>query len=53
VDKTRTLSVDKSRTDAVVPAVTGRFVRVTFAGLPAGKLAALTEIEIVGRAAAQ
>jgi beta-galactosidase len=53
VDQTRTLSVDKSRTDAVVPAVTGRFVRVTFAGLPAGKLAALTEIEIVGRAAAQ
>ena len=53
VDQTRTLSVDKSRTDAVVPAVTGRFVRVTFTGLPAGKPAALTEIEIVGRAAAQ
>jgi hypothetical protein len=53
VDQTRTLTVDKSRTDAVVPAVTGRFVRVTFTGLPAGKPAALTEMEIVGRVTTQ
>ena len=53
VDQTRNLSTDKSRTDAVVPAVTGRFVRVTFTGLPAGKPAALAEMEIVGRVAAQ
>jgi hypothetical protein len=53
VDQTRTLAVDKSRTDAVVPAVAGRFVRVTFTGLPAGKPAALTEMEIVGRVTTQ
>jgi hypothetical protein len=53
VDQSRTLTVDKSRTDAVVPAVTGRFVRVTFTGLPAGKPAALTEMEIVGRVTTQ
>jgi hypothetical protein len=53
VDKTRALTTDKSRTDAVVPAVTGRFVRVTFTGLPAGKPAALAEMEIVGRVTTQ
>jgi hypothetical protein len=53
VDKTRALTTDKSRRDAVLPAVTGRFVRVTFTGLPAGKPAALAEMEIVGRVAAQ
>jgi hypothetical protein len=53
VDQTRNLTTDKSRTDAVVPAVTGRFVRVTFTGLPAGKPAALAEMEIVGQVAAQ
>jgi hypothetical protein len=53
VDQSRTLTVDKSRTDAVVPAVTGRFVRVTFTGLPAGKPAALAEMEIVGRVTTQ
>ena len=36
VDQTRNLTTDKSRTDTVVPAVGGRFVRVTFTGSPAG-----------------
>jgi hypothetical protein len=53
VDQTGNPATQKSRTDAVVPAVTGRFVRVTFTGLPAGKPAALAEMEIVGRVAAQ
>ncbi|MGC9984796.1 MAG: glycoside hydrolase family 2 TIM barrel-domain containing protein [Polyangia bacterium] len=53
VEQTRTLATDKSRTDAVVPAVTGRFARVTFTGLPSGKPAALAEMGIVGRVAAQ
>ncbi len=52
VDQTRNRAAYKSRTDAVRPAVTGRFVRVTFTGLPAGKPAALAEMEIVGRAVA-
>jgi hypothetical protein len=53
VDQTRSLATETSRTDAVVPAVTGRFVRVTFTGLPTGKPAALAEMEVVGRVAAQ
>jgi len=54
VDQTGSLATDKSRTtDAVGPAATGRFVRVTFTGLPAGKPAALAEMEVVGLAAAQ
>ena len=53
VDQTRNLTTDKSRTDAVAQAVAGRFVRVTFTGLPAGKPAALAEMEVAGRAAAQ
>jgi hypothetical protein len=49
VDQTGKLTTDKSRTDAVVPAVTGRFVRVTFTGKPA----AVAELEVVGRPTAQ
>ncbi len=51
VDRTRNRSTDKTRTDAVTPAITGRFVRVTFTEVPAGKLAALAEIEVIGRVA--
>ena len=53
VDQTSNPATDKSRTDAVVPPATGRFVRVTFIGLPVGKPAALAEMEIVGRLAAR
>jgi hypothetical protein len=53
VDQTSNPATDKSRTDAVVPAATGRFVRVTFIGLPVGKPAALAEMEIVGQLAAR
>jgi hypothetical protein len=53
VDQTSNLTTDRSRTDAVVPGVAGRFIRVTFTGLPAGKPAALAEMEVVGRVSAQ
>jgi hypothetical protein len=53
VDQTGNSATDKSRTDAVAPGVTGRFVRVTFTGLPPGNPAALAEMEIVGRVAVQ
>jgi hypothetical protein len=53
VDQTHTLATQKSRTDVVAPAIAGRFVRVTFTGLPVGKPAALAEMEIIGRMAAQ
>jgi len=53
VDQTHTLATHKARTDVVAPAIAGRFVRVTFTGLPVGKPAALAEMEIIGRMAAQ
>jgi hypothetical protein len=53
VDQTHNTVTDKSRTDTVVPAITGRFVRVTFTGLPDGKPAAVAEMEIRGRPTAQ
>ena len=53
VDQTRNSATDRSRTDVVAPAATGRFVRVMFTGLPSGRAAALAEMEVVGRVAAQ
>jgi hypothetical protein len=53
VDRTQNRSTDKTRTDAVTPAITGRFARVTFTGVPGGRPAALAEMEIIGRVAEQ
>jgi beta-galactosidase len=53
VDQTRNTITDKSRTDTVAPAITGRFVRVTFTGLPDRKSAAVAEMEIRGRLTTQ
>jgi hypothetical protein len=47
-DQTQTASTDKVRTDAAQSGASGRFLRVTFAGLPAGKSAALAEVEVFG-----
>jgi glycosyl hydrolase family 2/F5/8 type C domain-containing protein len=51
VDRTHPLATSKSRRDVVRPAATGRFVRVTFTGLPDGKPSALAELVVVGRVA--
>jgi len=53
VDQTRNTITDKSRTDTVAPVITGRFVRVTFTGLPDEKSAAVAEMEIRGRLTTQ
>jgi len=47
-DQTQTASTDQVRTDIAPGGVSGRFLRVTFTGLPAGKSAALAEVEVFG-----
>ncbi len=48
-DQMQTTDTNKERTDTVQDnAPRGRFVRVTFAGTPAGQAAALTEMEVTG-----
>ena len=47
-DQTQTASADKVRNDTTQPGVRGRFLRVTFTGLPSGQPAALSEIEASG-----
>jgi hypothetical protein len=47
-DQAQTASTDQVRTDIAPSGVSGRFLRVTFSGLPAGKSAALAEVEIFG-----
>jgi hypothetical protein len=51
-DQTQNTSTDKVRTDAVQQVASGRFLRVTFSGVPGGQPAALAEMEVVGRLAA-
>ena len=47
-DQTQTASADKVRNDTTQPGVRGRFLRVTFTGLPSGRPAALAEVEASG-----
>ncbi len=50
-DQTQNNSTDKVRTDAAQQDASGRFLRVTFTGVPGGQPAALAEMEVVGRLA--
>jgi hypothetical protein len=50
-DQTQNTSTDKVRTDATQQVASGRFLRVTFTGVPSGQSAALAEMEVVGRLA--
>ena len=47
-DQTQTASTEKVRNDNAPSGTTGRFLRVTFTGLPAGQPAALAEVEASG-----
>jgi hypothetical protein len=51
-DQTQNTSTEKVHTDVAQEAVSGRFLRVTFTGVPGGQPAALAEMEVVGRLAA-
>jgi hypothetical protein len=46
--QTQTASAKKVRDDTTQPGVRGRFLRVTFTGLPSGRPAALAEVEASG-----
>lgn len=47
-DASETTSTDKVRLENIAPNTTTRFLRITYAKLPAGKAAALAEIEVFG-----
>ena len=47
-DQTQTGSTEKARRDPLPPRSHGRFLRVTFTGLPAGQSAALAEVSASG-----
>ena len=49
VDQTHATASGKDRTDKSAPGATGRFVRVTITGAPAGKPGALSEFSATGR----
>jgi hypothetical protein len=48
-DQTQTTSTEKTRTHSVDEGANGRFLRITFIGLPNGKPAALAEVEVFGK----
>jgi len=50
VNQTQTASTEPVRNDPVSAAARGRFLRVTFTGLPTGQPAALAEVEALGSA---
>ena len=52
-DQTKSTLTDAVRHDRALTGARGRFVRVTFTGLPAGRAAALSEVEVLGSLAAQ
>jgi hypothetical protein len=52
-DQTATTSTEQVRHDRATGTVRGRFLRVSFTGLPAGQSAALAEAEVLGSLAAQ
>ncbi len=47
-DQSQNTNTDKVRTDPAQKNACGRFLRVTFTGLPPGKPAALAELEVLG-----
>ena len=48
VDETETRAEDRQRTDSCTPGSAGRFVRVTFTGLPPNTPARISEVRIDG-----
>jgi len=52
-DLTQTNSTEKIRTHTAVDKAIGRFLRITFTGLPDGKPASLTEVEVYGKSISQ
>jgi hypothetical protein len=52
-DQTQNPGTEIVRTDTAPSGVRGRFLRITFAGLPAGIPAALAELEVLGNLTAQ
>jgi len=52
-DQSATTSTEAVRHDHAIGAVRGRFLRVTFTGLPAGQPEALAEVEVLGNLAVQ
>jgi hypothetical protein len=52
-DQTQTTSTEKMRTHSAVEWANGRFLRITFTGLPEGKQAALAEVEVFGKTTQQ
>jgi beta-galactosidase len=53
VDESQVPDVDRTRSDAFTPGAVGRFVRITFTGLPANTPARISEVGIVGRIRSQ
>jgi hypothetical protein len=53
VDQSQTTSTRQTRNDPLAKAVTGHLLRVTFTGVPAGKSAALAEMEALGSLSAK
>jgi hypothetical protein len=47
-DQTQNTGTEKVRTDTAQSGARGRFLRVTFTGVPLGKPAALSEVEVLG-----
>ena len=52
-DQSQSTSAGRVRADAAQNGACGRFLRVTFAGLPAGKPNAIAEVEVLGNLTAQ
>jgi hypothetical protein len=48
VDESQTLNQNQTRSDSCAPASGGRFVRITFTGLPPNTPARLSEVRIIG-----
>jgi hypothetical protein len=48
VDQTSSTSSDKARTDAFPPGTHGRYVKITFTGVPAGASAQISEVDVNG-----
>ena len=52
-DQTQDVNADRVRVDNVAAGVSGRFLRVTFTGTPAGQSAGLAEAEVRGKLTSQ
>jgi hypothetical protein len=53
VDESQTLNKDQTRSDSCAPGTGGRFVRVTFIGLPPNTPARISEVRIMGNVRSQ